>query len=320
MAINVPNRRSSLSSNVSLIATRSTSSADIIRGRFLFKLGIYDPNFTNASIYHKIQRESCFARPIKDTFYTQDTSFRGTQPLPWRGASLEVSKDRDTRISPFKSNYPVPLVPEQASTYADIERIPNLRSMSDTSSLPSSRSIRLIRREEPRDQDARGSWHEAHCLVPLKFEQESKDGDTAHWPHLMSMGDTSSLLPISSLSAEGGGGRISIPPSQARRIRDITPSGKSRPRHPVCVRFDPLVTVVPIPSHRSFDRRMRSWLHATKDEMSSNIARNTLEFTYEGWDWRNAIEEVDMYVSKASGELVHPAHVVYGHEDTVIVR
>ena len=313
MAINVPNRRSSLSSNVSLIATRSTSSADIIRGRFLFKLGIYDPNFTNASIYHKIQRESCLARPIKDTFYTQDTSFRGTQPLPWRGASLEVSKDRDTRISPFKSNYPVPLVPEQASTYADIERIPNLRSMSDTSSLPSSQSIRLIRREELRDQDARGSWHEARYLVPLKFEQESKD---AHWPHLMSMGDTSSSLLTSSLSGERGGGRITDPPSQARRIRDIAPSGKSR--RPVCVLFDPSVTIVPIPSRRSYDRRTRSRLHATKDEMISDIARNTLELAYEGWDWRNAIEEIDMYVHKASGELVHPAHVVYGHENTVL--
>ena len=319
MAINMQNPRPSVSSDVSSFAIRSKTSADIIRGRFLFKLGIYDPNFINASIYHKIQRGSCFARPIKDTFYTQDTSPRRTRPLPTpRGVGQEVSKDRDTVISPFKAHYPVPLVPEQASAYADIESLPHLASMSDTSSLSSSRSIRRIRREEPRDQDSRGSSHVAHYLVPLKFEQESKDGNTAHLPHLMSIGETSSSLSTSSLSGESGGGRISDPPSQARRIRDITPSGKSRPRRPVCVRFDPSVTVVPIPSHRSFDRRMRSWLHATKDEMSSNIARNTLEFTYEGWDWRNAIEEVDMYVRKASGELVHPAHVVYGHKDTVL--
>jgi len=319
MTINVPNPRPSVSSDVSSFAIRSTSSADMIRGRFLFKLGIYDPNFTNASIYHKIQRESCFARPVKDTFFTQDTSPRRTQPLPPpRGVGHEVSKDRDTRISPFKAHYPVPLVPEQASAYADIERLPHLASMSDTSSFSSSRSIRCIRREEPRDQDSRGTWHVAHYLVPLKFEQESKDGDTAHLPHLMLMGEMSSSLSTSSLSAEGGGGRISDPPSQARTIRYIAPSGKSRPRGPVCVRFDPSVAVLPIPSHRSYDRRTRSRLHATKDEMSSDIARNTLEFTYEGWDWRNAVEEVGMYVRKASGELVHPAHVVYGHENTVL--
>ena len=229
MAINVSNRRSSASSDVSSFAARSTSSADMIQGRFLFKLGIYDPNFTDASIYHKIQHQICFARPINDTFYTQDTTHR----RPPSGVGIEVSKDRDTVISPFKARYPVPIVPEQASTYADIERLPHLASMNHLSSLSSSRSIRRIRREEPRDQEARVSWHEAHYLVPLKFEQESKDGDTAHWPHLMSMGDESSSLSTSSLSAEGGGGRISIPPSQARRIRKIAPSGKSRPRRPV---------------------------------------------------------------------------------------
>jgi hypothetical protein len=52
--------------------------------------------------------------------------------------------------------------------------------------------------------------------------------------------------------------------------------------------------------------------------MSFGIARNTCEFVYEGWDWRNAIEDVDMYVRKVSGELVHPAHVVYGHDNTVL--
>ena len=157
MAINVSNRRSSASSDVSSFAARSTSSADMIRGRFLFKLGIYDPNFTDASIYHKIQHQICFARPINDTFYMQDTTPR----QPPSGVGQEVSKDRETVISPFKARYPVPIVPEQASTYADIERLPHLASMNHLSSLSLSRSIRRIRREEPRDQDARGSWHEA---------------------------------------------------------------------------------------------------------------------------------------------------------------
>lgn len=36
------------------IVTKSQSCDDTIRNRLLFKLGIYNPNFTNASIHHKI--------------------------------------------------------------------------------------------------------------------------------------------------------------------------------------------------------------------------------------------------------------------------
>jgi len=182
MTIINPDRRSLVSSGVPSVATRSPSSADMIRSRLLFKLGIYDPNFTNASIRQKIQRETCFARTIKDT----------TMP------------------------------------------------MSDKTLLSSSYSL---------------------------------------------PGEIDSVY-------------ISDPPSQVSRIHGFAPNRQSGRKRPVNIRFDPLVTVRSIPSHRSYDSRMRA-----------------REFIYEGWDWRNVIEEAGMYVCKASGEWVHPAHVVYCNKE-----
>ena len=199
MTIINPDRRSLVSSGVPSVATRSPSSADMIRSRLLFKLGIYDPNFTNASIRQKIQRETCFARTIKDA------------TMPMSDKSL----------------------------------------LSSSSSLP---------------------------------------------------GEIDSVY-------------ISDPPSQVSRIHGFATNRQSGPKRPVNIRFDPLVTVRSIPSHRSYDSRMRACLYATKDEISFDVVRNTREFIYEGWDWRNVIEEAGMYICKASGEWVHPAHVVYCNKE-----
>ena len=199
MTIINPDRRSLVSSGVPSVATRSPSSADMIRSRLLFKLGIYDPNFTNASIRQKIQRETCFARTIKDA------------TMPMSDKSL----------------------------------------LSSSSSLP---------------------------------------------------GEIDSVY-------------ISDPPSQVSRIHGFATNRQSGPKRPVNIRFDPLVTVRSIPSHRSYDSRMRACLYATKDEISFDVVRNTREFIYEGWDWRNVIEEAGMYICKASGEWIHPAHVVYGNKE-----
>lgn len=62
-AITIPATRPSLSPRVGAATTAAPgpitakrSSADDIRSRLLFKLGIYDPNFTNASIHDRILR------------------------------------------------------------------------------------------------------------------------------------------------------------------------------------------------------------------------------------------------------------------------
>jgi len=64
---NPPGRCPVVSSADKSIVTKSQSSDDIIRNRLLFKLGIYNPNFTNASIHHKIRLVTTRTINIKDS-------------------------------------------------------------------------------------------------------------------------------------------------------------------------------------------------------------------------------------------------------------
>ena len=78
------------------------------------------------------------------------------------------------------------------------------------------------------------------------------------------------------------------------------------------VHFHHEVSVVPIPSRTSYTPYTQSRLFIGKKEMISNARRNEREFVYEGFDWRNAVEEDQMYSSLQmdGGELVHPANYV----------
>lgn len=80
---------------------------------------------------------------------------------------------------------------------------------------------------------------------------------------------------------------------------------------PRIIRFDPLVVVVPIPSHRSYSSRAKARIYTPTEELAAAVVRNKREFVYEGRDWRSAVEEDEMYVCAMSGEYVHPAHVRY---------
>ncbi|KAL3821992.1 hypothetical protein ACHAXA_002978 [Cyclostephanos tholiformis] len=248
MVLIVLNRRSSASSDiVPAVAFRSSSSsADIIRNRLLFKLGIYDPAFTSASIRHKIQRD------IRSAMNNKFLPGPKQQPcLPLRGEGQELPQDRQMR------------------------------------------SI---------------LYDEAHHPVSLTIS-----GDYHHLPHLLSTSDLSSLSSYSSLTGESA----FDPP---RRNQGIASKGMTNKRRPVCIRFDPSVTIIPIPSHRSYDHRTRAQMYATKDEISFDVVRNTREFVYEGWDWRNVIEEAGMYFCTTSREFVHPVHVDYRNKNTIIAK
>jgi len=69
------------------------------------------------------------------------------------------------------------------------------------------------------------------------------------------------------------------------------------------------VSVVPIPSRYEYPDIVRCRLWSNPLEMYQNAARNSIEFAYEGWDWRAVYEDDSMCVCSQSGELIHPIHV-----------
>jgi hypothetical protein len=87
---------------------------------------------------------------------------------------------------------------------------------------------------------------------------------------------------------------------QQRRTHRRVPSRKR------IVHFDGDVVVRPIASHRAYSKRIRRTLWTSKDELNDHIHRNTAEFMAEGMDWKNVLEDDDMYMDAKTGELIHP--------------
>jgi hypothetical protein len=90
------------------IVIKSQSCDDVIRNRLLFKLGIYNPNFTNASIQHKIRLAT-----IKDN--TCSSTSRRHQQLQLESQEDKIPDPEDVVMSSsswfdeHESSYLVPL-------------------------------------------------------------------------------------------------------------------------------------------------------------------------------------------------------------------
>jgi hypothetical protein len=208
--------------------------ADEIRSRLLFKLGIYNTKFINASIYQKIC-EHKQVHPILlrlDSLNDESTSIRYFEPLKFTGRKMLSSHHHD----------------------------------------------------------------------------EQSDGS---WTVSTSSSSSSSSSDVNSHEADGPLSRsIQDPPTSliSRLLLEPDPTLKRRRS----VNFNHEVSVIPIPSRSSYTPYTLSRLFIGKKEMIRNAQRNTREFVYENFDWRNAVEEEQMYSSLQmdGGELVHPANYV----------
>jgi hypothetical protein len=82
------------------------------------------------------------------------------------------------------------------------------------------------------------------------------------------------------------------------------------------VSFSNKVLVVPIPLRHDYSRRMRQRLWTPAEEIHENAQRNAVEFSSEGWNCQEVVEEDDMYICSGTQELIHPVHVQLGTVQT----
>jgi hypothetical protein len=74
------------------------------------------------------------------------------------------------------------------------------------------------------------------------------------------------------------------------------------------IRFDNQVIVRRIPSRFQYPEAIKKSIWTPMKKIRENAHRNSIEFAADGWDWRTALEDDDMYVAP-NGERIHPVHV-----------
>lgn len=74
------------------------------------------------------------------------------------------------------------------------------------------------------------------------------------------------------------------------------------------IRFHNKVKVLRIPSHELYPDDMKINIWSTQKEILENARRNTIEFSFDNWDWRGATEDEAMQLAP-NGQRVHPVHV-----------
>lgn len=74
------------------------------------------------------------------------------------------------------------------------------------------------------------------------------------------------------------------------------------------IQFNEDVHVMPIPTRTEYSSRVKQRLWSGHSELYANAQRNSIEFAYEGWDWRSVKEEAQFSRSAESGQLLHPVH------------
>jgi len=131
----------------------------------------------------------------------------------------------------------------------------------------------------------------ASSISTSNVDQPLHDNSTNSLPSLVG----SDSLPNKRPRLNGYNGNLNRPTPRPRKKKGVT--------------IHKSVAVVPIPSRLEYSSRMRERLWTSSSDLASNAARNTIEFASEGWNWRNVIEDENMLVHQANGELIHPIHI-----------
>eukprot|EP00586_Coscinodiscus_wailesii_P002970 CAMPEP_0172485778 /NCGR_PEP_ID=MMETSP1066-20121228/13965_1 /TAXON_ID=671091 /ORGANISM="Coscinodiscus wailesii, Strain CCMP2513" /LENGTH=220 /DNA_ID=CAMNT_0013251243 /DNA_START=28 /DNA_END=690 /DNA_ORIENTATION=- len=103
--------------------------------------------------------------------------------------------------------------------------------------------------------------------------------------------------------------------SWASSLTTTTSRVSRRTSDELSISFNDNVSVVPIPMRNEYSDRVRGRLWTNVEEIHENAQRNLIEFAAEGYNWRDAKEDDEMYVCSATGDLVHPVHCEYPHLD-----
>jgi hypothetical protein len=106
-----------------------------------------------------------------------------------------------------------------------------------------------------------------------------------------------------------------LEPLKDHQTRDETSTVRlaSRVRR---IHFNTDVTVLPIPSHHEYSKRIKKFLWSNGEEIQENAERSRIEFASEGWDWHTVLEDDDMYVDSNTGERVHPCWFDEEHSES----
>jgi len=88
-----------------------------------------------------------------------------------------------------------------------------------------------------------------------------------------------------------------------------TSTTKTKKKQGVVVNFNSEVDVIPIPMRDEYSNRVASRIWCRSAELYEMALRNQEEFMAEGWNWRNVMEEDDMYVCTSTGDRIHPVHI-----------
>jgi hypothetical protein len=105
---------------------------------------------------------------------------------------------------------------------------------------------------------------------------------------------------------------------------------RQRHHNIVHVEFDNKIIIHPIPSHKVYSNRIKQTIWTGAEELNDNVARNSLEFSYEDWNAANVVDEDSGLIwytynstssssssnsphhgvvgGTPSGEWVHPVH------------